>query len=120
MPILLGAIPGPQSIITVSAAEFAKGKDTITMEFENAVLFTPHHGLRVQYTQGVHEVPRQYLNHWYLCKAGKAKVYTGQSAAAAVQTADISTPSEDPAPMPNQTLDRPMLASYRFPADGRH
>lgn len=69
-------IPEPPRIIApvnapaLSPEEFAKGHNTVTMVFEKPVLFTPSHGVRVSFTKGVHEVPKEYKDHWYLVAHG--------------------------------------------------
>lgn len=71
---------GLKSIVKMTPAEFAKGHDTVTMVFTRDVLFTPYHGARVQYTQGVHEVPRKYSGHWYL-RANGAEIRAAMTTA---------------------------------------
>jgi hypothetical protein len=65
----------PVNTPALTPAAFAKGKNTVTVEFPKPVLFTPAHGTKVQYTPGTHEVPREFAQHWYL-QAHGARVYS--------------------------------------------
>jgi hypothetical protein len=71
--------PAPTILAPVNAPaqtpdEAAKGHSTVTMVFEKQILFTVSHGHKVLYPKGVHEVPREWANHWYL-EANGARLY---------------------------------------------
>lgn len=67
-------IVAPVGRLALSPEQFANGKHTVMMEFEKDVLFTPIHGTRVRYPKGVHEVPAQFKDHWFL-RANDARIY---------------------------------------------
>jgi hypothetical protein len=62
----VGVIPPPTATPALTPEAFAKGHDTVTMVFEKPVLLTIKHGMKVAYPKGVHEVPREHSDHWYL------------------------------------------------------
>jgi hypothetical protein len=74
--------PAPQIVAPINAPaltpeEAAKGRDTVTMIFDKKepVTLTVQHGLKVRYTQGIHQVPREWSDHWYL-KVHGARIYS--------------------------------------------
>lgn len=71
--------------------QFAKGKDVVSMEFEKEVLLTPVHGTTVRYTKGVHPVPAQFRDHWYL-RANGARIYNKPVAPAPALTSAADSP----------------------------
>jgi hypothetical protein len=72
--------PGVTGVIVPSSApaltpeEAAKGHNTVTMVFDVPVLLTLGTNQKVHYPKGVHEVPVEHADHWYL-KAHGARQY---------------------------------------------
>lgn len=62
--------------ITYTPEEFVRGRETVTMVFAKPVRFTIENQECVLFPVGVHPVPRELADHWYL-KAHGAKVREG-------------------------------------------
>lgn len=61
---------------TYSPEDFAQGRETVLMEFDKPVRFTIAYQDCVLFPAGVHPVPREWSDHWYLkahgaCRWGK-------------------------------------------------
>lgn len=70
----VGIIKPPVATAAQTPEQFAKGRRTATMIFDKPVTLTIQHGEKVHYPAGVHEVPVEHKDHWYL-KAHNVREY---------------------------------------------
>lgn len=72
-------IVAPFHITPQSPEQFAEGHNTVTMEFPKDVHLTVANNLTVYYSKGLHEVPEQHADHWFL-EANGARPYARKQA----------------------------------------
>ena len=52
-------------VLPTKVESITQGQETVTMVFPKRTLLF-HNGVQIEFTQGVHEVPADLANHWYL------------------------------------------------------
>lgn len=95
-PGVVGII-APTNIMAMSPDEASKGHDTVTMVFDLPVKLTLQTNKIVFYPKGVHEVPRELADHWYL-KAHGVQIYNRPISAGAAKLQAAPAAGAPPAP----------------------